>query len=289
MPVRKPVTLDWVTTLCVDMIRNLVLNLLKLRVTTTAGILQLLPNSTEQIISWESNRFSASQEIPRILLNPKVRYHVYNSPPLVLILRQINSIHASPSHILKIRFKIILPPMPRSFKFSLPFAFPHQTPVRTTPLHHTRSTPRPPHSSWFGYQNNSWWAVRIKKLLVMQFSPLLRYLVPLCYQHLLQRLTQSAQFCTKQIGSNREINHTSSFYIWILISTSGMTEYAHRTLYYWAEQSGKLKVQFFFDVTPCPLVNAVGSSIDKGVTFHRCNARRNKVRRSTSPPWDLIQ
>jgi hypothetical protein len=32
----------------------------------------LLTYSNEKSPSWEANRFSASQEIPRILLNPKV-------------------------------------------------------------------------------------------------------------------------------------------------------------------------------------------------------------------------
>jgi hypothetical protein len=43
----------------------------------------LLSNSTEQCPSWEANRFSASQEIPQILWNPKVHYRFHNSLPPV--------------------------------------------------------------------------------------------------------------------------------------------------------------------------------------------------------------
>ena len=50
----------------------------------------LLTYSMVQSPSWEANWFAASQEIPRILWNPKVHYRTHKRPPPVPVLGQPN-------------------------------------------------------------------------------------------------------------------------------------------------------------------------------------------------------
>ena len=76
----------------------------------------------EQIPSWEANWFSAAQEIPRILWNPKVYYSIHKCPPPVPILNQIDPIRTLTCPFLKIHLNIILPSTTGSSK-----RFPHQT------------------------------------------------------------------------------------------------------------------------------------------------------------------
>jgi len=55
----------------------------------------------------EAKRFSASQEIPSILWNPKFRYRSHKSPPPVPILSHLDPVHTPTSHFLKIYLNIL--------------------------------------------------------------------------------------------------------------------------------------------------------------------------------------
>ena len=88
----------------------------------------------QQSPSWEANWFSTSQEIPSIVWNPKVHYHIHKRLPPAPILSQIDPVHTPTPQFLKIHLNIILPSTPGSSKWSLSPMFPHQNPVYSSPL-----------------------------------------------------------------------------------------------------------------------------------------------------------
>jgi hypothetical protein len=66
----------------------------------------LLTYSKEQRTPCRTKWFTASKEIPRILWNPKVRYHIHKYLPPVPILSQLNPVPAPTSHFLKIQLNL---------------------------------------------------------------------------------------------------------------------------------------------------------------------------------------
>ena len=98
-------------------------------------------NSMEQSSSSEST--TASQEIPYLLWNLKLQYHVHKNLSPVPIPSQINPVHDLSFDVLKACFNIILPSTTRSSKCSLSLMFPTKRymhlsspPIRaTSPAH----------------------------------------------------------------------------------------------------------------------------------------------------------
>jgi hypothetical protein len=85
--------------------------------------------SVVQSPSWEANRRSADQEIPRILRNRKIYYCSHNRPLQVPILRQMTPFHTPKPYLSEIHFNIISSTL-SSIEWSLFFKISNQNCVR---------------------------------------------------------------------------------------------------------------------------------------------------------------
>ena len=88
----------------------------------------------ERSSSWEANRFSASQEIPCTLWNPKVHYRIHKCQPRAL--SWATSIQCTPPHPTSRRPILILSShlCPGFSSGLFPSGLPYQNPVHASPL-----------------------------------------------------------------------------------------------------------------------------------------------------------
>ena len=110
--------------------------------------------------SFEANRFSASQEIPRILWNPKVHYRIHKCRPPLPVLSPLDPVHNQTYHFLKIHLSLDLPSglFPSGFLTKTLYA-PLLFPIRAT---------CPAHLILLDFITPViWWAVEIIKLLII--------------------------------------------------------------------------------------------------------------------------
>ena len=123
----------------------------------------------EQSPSWEDNRISATQEIPCILWNPKVHYHIHKCRPPVPIFSHLDPVHIPTYHFLKIHLIFFSHP-----GLGLPSGlFPTDFRVHASPLSLTCYMPCPSHSSRFYHPKNmgDWYRLLSSSLCSFLHSP----------------------------------------------------------------------------------------------------------------------
>jgi hypothetical protein len=133
----------------------------------------------EQNPSWEANSahsYTASK-ISHILWNMNVRYFVLKGPPMPYPEPDQYSPH-HPALSLKTHFIIILPSVPKYYKWSLSFRLPNQNFICILYFPHVNYMLYPSHSPWFDHLNDIWWRVQIMDLLMKHFSPFSLFLGP---------------------------------------------------------------------------------------------------------------
>ena len=181
---------------------------------------------------WKANRFSPSQGIPRILWNPKVRYHIYKCPPPVPILSQIEPAYAPTSHLLKIR-SILSSHLRLGLQVvSFPQVSPPKPCIHLSSPNHTCYMTRQSHYSRYNHQNKIEWGVEIIRLLIMYFSPLPCYFVLLSPYILLSTPFSNTLSLRPSLNVSDQVSHPYKTTSKIIALTNTQTEYRnthHRT------------------------------------------------------------
>jgi hypothetical protein len=126
----------------------------------------------------EAKSHWTSREISRLLWNPKDRYGVHNSPPLVPTLIQMHPIHNFPPYFPNIDINIIFTCTPMSPSGLFPSGF------LTKMMYAFLSLPscylhRLSHPPWCDHPNNIWRSVQAMKFFIIQCYPASRHFLPL--------------------------------------------------------------------------------------------------------------
>ena len=135
---------------------------LAIRVAFTPVALRVFLNPATDIISPQSRVLLERPTVPQLLQKLAAFYESKAYIATLTTTRKLSlfcasSIQPTPTYyFLNIHFNNINSSTPRSSKSSVSLRFPHQNPVRTSPLPHTCHMPHPSHLSRFDPPNGIW-------------------------------------------------------------------------------------------------------------------------------------
>jgi hypothetical protein len=127
----------------------------------------------EQSPPWGVNNHASSQEIVRIVWNPKVHNYADKKPDIVPILSHKNSAHALSPYFYNIRFNIILPSTPSCPKWHPPFMVSDWKFVCVSHFYYACCMPRASHLPSFNTQIIFGWEYKLWTYLWIYFRFLL--------------------------------------------------------------------------------------------------------------------
>jgi len=160
----------------------------------------------EQSPSWEANSHLGSQ-IPPLLWDPKVHYHVHEGPPPVPILSQMHPVHSFLPCFFKIHSNDIFPSMLGSCNWSLPFRFSIQNIVCISHPLNACYMSCPSNLPLFDHPSNILWSVQVMMILIMQPSPASCHFSLFCWNILLSTLFSNTLNLCSSFGVRDQVSH----------------------------------------------------------------------------------